>query len=215
MAARRGRKKRVIAYIDGYNLYHGIKSTHGRKWLWLDVEKMCESFLLPDQRLKEVKYFSASVRDDPAAGARQQAYWAALRAQTKRTDMTLGRHQEKTMKCFGCGNKWRTYEEKESDVRLALALAEDAAKNRFDTAILISGDSDLVPAVQAAMRLHPGPAKIIAAFPPNRVSVDLRNACTADFVIGPAKLRAAQLPNQITTRENGKRRIIQRPPKWS
>lgn len=28
---------RVAAYIDGFNLYHGLKARLGRKYLWLDL----------------------------------------------------------------------------------------------------------------------------------------------------------------------------------
>ena len=28
---------RVAAYIDGFNLYYGMKSRFGRRYMWLDV----------------------------------------------------------------------------------------------------------------------------------------------------------------------------------
>lgn len=31
---------RVIAYIDGFNLYFGLKADHGRKYLWLDLQAL-------------------------------------------------------------------------------------------------------------------------------------------------------------------------------
>ncbi len=40
------------------------------------------------------------------------------------------------------------YHEKGVDVRLALDLAEGAFEKRFDTAILVSSDTDLIPALQ-------------------------------------------------------------------
>ncbi len=30
--------ERVKAYVDGFNLYHGLKARHGRKYLWLDLQ---------------------------------------------------------------------------------------------------------------------------------------------------------------------------------
>lgn len=54
--------ERVSAYIDGYNLYHGICAAFGKKYLWLDIEKLCQSFLAPNQELRSVKYFTARVR---------------------------------------------------------------------------------------------------------------------------------------------------------
>ena len=37
---------------------------------------------------------------------------------------------------------------KEDDIRLALDMFRDATKNKYDTALLISGDGDFVPAVE-------------------------------------------------------------------
>ncbi len=64
---------RVVAYIDGFNLYFGLKAGHGRKYLWLDLEALAESLLRPGQELREVKYFTARLRDDPEGGRRQSA----------------------------------------------------------------------------------------------------------------------------------------------
>ena len=57
-------KQRVIVYIDGFNFYFGLK--HNAKWkkyYWLDVVKLFESFMRPNQELVAVKYFSAKPDD--------------------------------------------------------------------------------------------------------------------------------------------------------
>lgn len=43
--------KRVIAYIDGFNLYFGLKSKNWKKYYWLNVHGMAESLLQSDQEL--------------------------------------------------------------------------------------------------------------------------------------------------------------------
>src|SRR5262249_28267056 len=50
---------------------------------------------------------------------------------------------------------------------IAISLVEDAVEDRYDTAILMSGDSDLIPAIKATKRLA-APKRVIVAFPPNR-----------------------------------------------
>jgi len=40
------RADRVAAYIDGFNLYFGIRK-HGRRHLWLDLEGLVRSLLKP------------------------------------------------------------------------------------------------------------------------------------------------------------------------
>lgn len=72
--------RRVIVYIDGFNLYHGLKDKYGRKFLWLDLEALCLRLLQPDQDLVEIKYFTAAVRNHPPALRRQQKFWNALEA---------------------------------------------------------------------------------------------------------------------------------------
>jgi len=48
MDAEKGLKKeRVIAYIDGFNLYFGIKQSNWNDVLWLNVKKLAESLLKP------------------------------------------------------------------------------------------------------------------------------------------------------------------------
>jgi uncharacterized LabA/DUF88 family protein len=66
--------------------------------------------------------------------------------------------------CRFCGYRWIGYEEKETDVSIAVTLVEDAVQDSYDTAFLISGDSDLRPAVAAVKRLRPE-KRIVAVFP--------------------------------------------------
>lgn len=70
--------ERVIGYIDGFNLYHGLKDAYRSRYLWLDLEAMCRSVLQPDQALVGVKYFTARVRRPADTQARQSLYIDAL-----------------------------------------------------------------------------------------------------------------------------------------
>ena len=106
---------------------------------------------------------------------------------------------------------WTGYEEKETDVNIATALIEDAVEDRYDVAILVSGDSDLRPAVAAVKRLRPEKL-IIAAFPPSRHSRVLARAVDAYVTISRSKVHNAQLPPKIVTR-NGV--LLTRPAYWS
>jgi hypothetical protein len=54
-------KKRVITYIDGFNLYYGLKEKGWKRYYWLDIRKLSESLLKPWQELNEVKYFTARI----------------------------------------------------------------------------------------------------------------------------------------------------------
>jgi hypothetical protein len=97
---------RVVAYIDGFNLYFGMKAEHGRKYLWLDLQALVEGLLLPNQGLREVQYFTARVRDDPAGERRQAAYIDALASHCQKGRRIDGRFQEKARGCKNCGARW-------------------------------------------------------------------------------------------------------------
>lgn len=200
--------KRVVAYIDGFNLYYGIRK-EGRHLLWLDVEGLVKRLLKQDQRLVGVQYFTAGVRNDPPAVQRQKLYLKALAAHSSTLAIRQGRFQEKTSSCRACGAMWISYEEKETDVSLAVSLVEDGANDVYDTALIVSADSDMCPAVRAVKRLRPA-ATLVAAFPPNRWSLDLKRACDAGFPIGRDKVRQSQLPEIVSA--GGQ--IYRRPAHW-
>ena len=61
----------VAAYIDGFNLYYGMKKKYGRKFLWLDVVDLAGR-LRPNDELAKVRYFTAIVKNGPAAAQRQE-----------------------------------------------------------------------------------------------------------------------------------------------
>jgi len=143
---------RVVAYIDGFNLYYGLKADRGRRYLWLDLQALVESLIWPDQELQQVWYFTARVLDDPEGSRRQAGYLDALAAHCDQVIRVEGRFQEKNRSCPTCSARWAGYEEKETDVNIAIALVEDAVRDVYDTARLISGDTDLRPARSARIR---------------------------------------------------------------
>lgn len=69
----------IAAYIDGFNLYFGMKRKYGRKHLWLDLVELIRQ-LRPDDRLTKVTYFSAIVKNEPAAAENQINYIKAANA---------------------------------------------------------------------------------------------------------------------------------------
>ncbi|AXB45775.1 hypothetical protein A4R43_27540 [Amycolatopsis albispora] len=122
-----------------------------------------------------------------------------------------GRFQEKDRHCRNCQSTWTVYEEKETDVSIAVALIEAGVNDEFDVALILSADSDLCPAVRALGRLRPD-KRVVAAFPPRRRSGELRRAVNAAFTIGDAKLRQAQMPAKVVTATGV---TLDRPAHWA
>lgn len=82
---------------------------------------------------------------------------------------------------------------KKTDVKIAVQLLNDTQDNKFDTAIIISADSDLAPPIETVLQRYQC-KRVIAAFPQIRRSDQLRIFATAYLTIGRKKLRM-QVPN--------------------
>jgi len=162
-------KKRVIVYIDGFNFYFGLRSNpQWKKYYWIDVVKLFEMFMRDNQELIAVKYFSARP-DDIEKSLNQNAFFQANKENPK-FRLILGKYLKKEIKCFKCGNIIHTYEEKETDVRLATQIVTDAYQRNCDVAIVVSADSDMIPAVEHAIEAG---QKVFVYFPPYKYSSNL------------------------------------------
>src|SRR6218665_3626603 len=134
---------RVVAYIDGFNLYFGLKQARFKRYYWLDVAALACTLLRPGQQLLATHYFSARIRDNGRNAAdqkRQNDYLDALALQG--VQCQFGHYLEKRHECRACHATWPDYEEKMTDVNIAIQLMTDAFDDAFDVALVISGDSD-------------------------------------------------------------------------
>lgn len=204
---------RVIAYIDGFNLYFGLKSKGWQRYYWLDVPSLAESLLRPAQKLVETKYFTSRVSaspSDPDKPKRQNTYLEALQILPNLT-LFFGHYLRQTVTCSRCRATWPQYSEKMTDVNIATEMLTDVFLDRFDTALLISGDSDLTGPIRTIRRLFPA-KRVVVAFPPDRRSVELANAASTSFHIGRATIAASQLPDQVTKPDGF---VLHRPARWN
>ena len=194
---------RTNIYVDGFNLYYG--ALRNSRYKWLNLRRLGELLLRPDNEIIQIKYFTARVKarpSEPDQPTRQQMYLRALR-----TLPGLSIHyghflsHEVSMPLVPVPGQPQRYakviktEEKGSDVNLATHLLHDAHRGRFDVAVVVSNDSDLV-----------GPIKIVREElrkkigilnPHQKQSVELRN--NSDFLkpIRAEHLAAAQFPQRL------------------
>lgn len=200
---------RVFAYVDGFNLYFGLKSANLRKYYWLNIQLLARNLLEANQQLICTKYFTARVADPPEKARRQNLFIEALETLSD-IQIFYGKYQYDPRVCFYCKVQDKVPHEKMTDVNIAVELLSDAFQDKFDVAILITADSDLRPAVCAIKKLFPL-KKIIAAFPPKRNSIELRNCVDVTMQIWPSKLKKSIFPDEIKKSDGF---ILKRPESW-
>jgi uncharacterized LabA/DUF88 family protein len=204
---------RVNVYVDGFNLYFGLKSKGWRRHFWLNLVALSHSLLKPNQHLGNVHYFTSRIRANGNNQKDMQRQTCYLEALGTLPDLQthFGHYLEKPRVCKHCGATWMGYEEKMTDVNIAVQMLKDAFEDRFDMAILISGDSDLTSPVKTLRNQFPE-KRIVIAFPPGRKSAELSKAAHAFFTIGEANLRQSQLMQQVVRRDGF---VLQRPISWT
>lgn len=140
-------RKKAYIYIDGFNLYYGcLKNTPYR---WLNIVELSKK--LVSDRIEKVHYFTARVSaraGDPMAPLRQKIYLRALETLPE-VQIHYGHflsHVKWMPKADNPKERIKVIktDEKGSDVNLASQLLADAFRNHFDTAAVISNDSDLL-----------------------------------------------------------------------
>jgi len=209
-------RPRTNVYVDGFNLYYG--AVRGTAFKWLNLRLLCER-LLPQNEVVEIRYFTALVTatpHDPAKPQRQQTFIRALetlpgltvhygsfltnRVWMPRAHRRPGqRRNVEVMKT----------EEKGSDVNLASMLLADGFRGRFETAVVLSNDSDLVLPIEIVTRELGLAVGLLN--PHERFSVELSRAATFKKKIRAGVLRDSQFPDIVVDSEG---REIRKPPDW-
>jgi uncharacterized LabA/DUF88 family protein len=143
---------RTAIYVDGFNLFHSLlENRKGVKWL--DLEAMAAGALSPQNRICLVRYFTARVTGssaDPDKPSRQDVYIRALHARGVIIHEGNFTERAKTRRLVNpppppsskYADVWHR-EEKGSDVNLAVHLLNDAWRDAYDCAVVVSNDSDL------------------------------------------------------------------------
>ncbi len=219
---------RVTFIIDGFNLYHSIreaakdfktKSTKqdekSKSVKWLDINSLCSSYIYLFGKtavLEEIYYFSALAKHLEARNAnvtkRHQDFIKCLETTGVKTE--INRFKKKTMTCPSCKCRFDKYEEKETDVAIAIKLLELFVKNSCDTVVLVTGDTDLAPVVRTAKQLFPN-KRVVFAFPYKRKNQELAKLAPESFEIKKEQYVKHQFPDPFVLMDGSQ---IDKPSKW-
>jgi uncharacterized LabA/DUF88 family protein len=198
--------------IDGFNLYHSAvaasKDLAGASTKWLNIRALCESYLPNIGRAnvsREFYYFSAlahhRTKVDPDTVARHQSFIDCL-ADTG-VVIQLANFKEKQIWCGLCENQLTRHEEKETDVAIAVKLIELFATDRCDTAILVTGDTDIAPAVRYVKQYYPH-KRVGFLFPYRRKNKELL-ALGTGIKMSKEKYVEFQFPNTVILKDGRSR----------
>jgi hypothetical protein len=97
-----------------------------------------------------------------------------------------------------------------TDVNIATSIIIDAFKDKYDMAMLISGDSDLSPPIKAIHELFKQ-KRVFIAFPPKRHNSTMAIVSRGSMIIGRKKLVDAQFDEEVISKTGFKLRI---PDQW-
>lgn len=153
--------KKVVAYIDGFNLYHSIANNLPAYFKWLNYRKMVEQYLEEEDELVNIFLFTAEPKWDTERLIRHRDF---MRIQnTLLWVKIISGNYTNTTKKFNADKMkvvdpedalikprkftYRTFEEKQTDVNIALAIFEWWILDIYDKAIIFSWDSDITPAI--------------------------------------------------------------------
>lgn len=217
---------RTILYVDGFNLYFRLLVDRP-SLKWLNVKKLAETLLSPQNKIVGVKYYTARVsgRIDPSAPARQQVYLDALATVPEisihmgnfllsekfaglvkppefRPRITLAQPWPDVVKVI-------KHEEKGSDVNLACHLLLDAVQESFDVAAVLSNDSDLVEPIRIVTQLLGKPVGLLS--PVANPTHELRRMASFIRRISVSDLGNSQFTNPLVRADGS---LLHKPLSW-
>jgi uncharacterized LabA/DUF88 family protein len=138
-------KERILIIIDGNNFYHRLKELNLINLLFFDYEKFA-NFLAVGRSIISKNYYIGAIREEPNNPKSKQ-----LMINQRKLTGKLQKYGW-TIK-FGHMLKTDGYHEKGVDVQIAVDILIGAYEDLYDTAILVSSDTDLIPALVKAQQM--------------------------------------------------------------
>lgn len=190
-------------YVDGFNLYFGC--VRGTSYKWLTIAELCRLSLPSHFQIHRIRYFTARVQprsNDPQQAARQNTYLRALNT-LPNLSIHFGSFLESHVRMplvTPIRGKPATVEvikteEKGSDVNIATYLLVDAYEHDFESAVVITDDSDLVEPINIVRRrLH----HHVTVLSPRGKSRELSKAATRFRKIDNSHLASSQFPATLS-----------------
>jgi len=200
---------RVAVFIDGFNLYHALDDNqYYHKYKWLDLTKLAHCFAGVKDEIVDVFYFTTYATWDKNKVAKHKDYVRAL--QFSNVKVIFGAFRKVDRKCKICRKQYKTFEEKRTDVNIAIKLFETAALDVWDKALIVSGDSDLIPAIEAVKKSFVS-KRLGIVIPIGRRAEELKQVSDFHMKLKEKHLSSCQLEELIKIDDKN---ICVRPDSW-
>lgn len=96
-----------------------------------------------------------------------------------------------------------------TDVNIATQMMIDAFQDKYNMAMLISGDSDLVPPIRAIHDLFN--KRVLVAFPPKRFNHSVALVAKGSLMIGRKKIVDSLFEYEVVKKDGF---ILRKPEEW-
>jgi uncharacterized LabA/DUF88 family protein len=177
---------RVHCFVDGFNLYHALQwfedgidhadKRRYRQYKWTSLTALANCYISPkSQQLTGVSLFTTYTTWDPGKMLRHRQF--VMAQESEGVEVIFGKFKEKLVDCKStCKGRFSLWQEKQTDVNIAVHMVELARQNAYDKALIISGDSDLIPAINLIHKIY-SEKQVAVVVPIGRKGEDIENAC--------------------------------------
>jgi uncharacterized LabA/DUF88 family protein len=181
--------KRVVAFIDGQNLFHAAKEAFGHRHPSFDAQKLARAIAgQNDWTLAEARFYTGVPA--PADDRFWHHFWAAKLAQMGREGVVTYsralRYRNQTVRLpGGAEHTILVGQEKGIDIRLALDIVRLAHERAYDVALVFSQDQDLsevADELRVIAREQGRWIKIASAYPHSPTSRNTRGINRTDWI---------------------------------
>ncbi|MFQ5546009.1 MAG: NYN domain-containing protein [Acidiferrobacterales bacterium] len=181
--------KRVVAFIDGQNLYHCAREAFGYSYPNYDVKALAQAVCGAESwQLVQTRFYTGVPHQ--ADNAFWHRFWTAKLLALSRGGVyvfsrSLRYRNKQVTLPDGTQHSFLTGDEKGIDVRIALDIIRLAHRQEYDVALIFSQDQDLsevADEIRVIAREQNRWIKIACAFPVSPASKNKRGIARTDWI---------------------------------
>jgi uncharacterized LabA/DUF88 family protein len=198
---------RIVALVDGFNLYHSLAENPAyHPFKWLNIDKLLKTYF--PVGVERIFYFTSPTPWDADKVARHKILIRAL--ESTGVEVVYGKFKDRHRTCPKCKQTYKSREEKQTDVSIALTLFRMAYEKRFDEAVLLTGDSDQLPSFREVHKCFPG-LRLGILLPIGREAAELKTESDFHIRIKARILAKCLFDDQVKLADGT---ILERPVEW-